>query len=86
VRVAPSDTVRCGQPVRRAGASGNTDFPHLHVHVEDGPHHDLHASRSIPFRIRDVELRRHLRWPTGSTVDLLANDTIRPAGGEGCAG
>ncbi|RVT50376.1 M23 family metallopeptidase [Rubrivivax albus] len=80
VRVAVGDTVRCGQFIALAGASGNTDFPHLHVHVQDSASYDLHTSRSIPFRFRDVELRRHLWWQRVDSIDLIANDTVRADG------
>lgn len=80
VRVAVGDTVRCGQVIALAGASGNTDFPHLHVHVQDSASYDLHTSRSIPFRFRDVQLRRHLWWQRVDSIDLIANDTVRADG------
>ena len=31
------DTVKTGQVLRLLGNSGNTDTPHLHFHVMDGP-------------------------------------------------
>ena len=29
------DRVRAGQPIGRCGNSGNSDFPHIHLHVQD---------------------------------------------------
>lgn len=37
LRVKAGDTVRTGQVLGRLGNSGNTDTPHLHFHVMDGP-------------------------------------------------
>jgi murein DD-endopeptidase MepM/ murein hydrolase activator NlpD len=37
VRVKPGDRVRTGQVLGLLGNSGNTDAPHLHFHVMDGP-------------------------------------------------
>ncbi|MEZ5419739.1 MAG: M23 family metallopeptidase [Vicinamibacterales bacterium] len=78
VAVAEGDTVVVGQPIGRAGNSGNSDFPHLHVHVQDGPVYDLRGSRSIPFRFRQAEVKRFLWWRLTDDVALLANDRIRP--------
>jgi hypothetical protein len=35
--VKPGDQVVEGQPLGRAGNSGNTSEPHLHIHLQDGP-------------------------------------------------
>ena len=37
VRVKVGDTVKTGQVLGLLGNSGNTDTPHLHFHVMDGP-------------------------------------------------
>ena len=34
--VAVGDKVKTGQPIGRAGNTGNTSEPHLHIHVEKG--------------------------------------------------
>lgn len=81
VRVSAGDVVRCGQVIGLAGASGNTDFPHLHVHVQDTADYQLQTSRSIPFRFRDVALQRHLWWRDEASIDLIANDWVQSDGG-----
>lgn len=45
ITVKPGDTVKKGEPVGKAGNSGNSSEPHLHFQVSDGQ--DLFASRSI---------------------------------------
>ena len=37
VAVKPGDTVRRGQPLGLCGNSGNSDFPHVHLHMQDTP-------------------------------------------------
>ncbi len=80
VSVAPGEAVRMGQPVGRAGNSGNSDFPHLHIHVQDSAVYDLRESRSIPFRFTNAQVKRYLFWRQPDSVALLANDRIRKRG------
>jgi biotin carboxyl carrier protein len=77
VLVTVGDTIRAGQPIGQAGNSGNSDFPHLHIHVQDGPVYDLRESRSIPFRFKDAEVKRYLSWRSVESAFLLSNDRIR---------
>ncbi len=77
IRVAVGDQVRSGQPIARAGNSGNSDIPHLHVHVQDGPDYDIRNSASIPFRFRDVQVKRYFFWRRVDAAALLHNDRVR---------
>ncbi len=77
ITVATGDPVRSGQPIARAGNSGNSDIPHLHVHVQDGPDYDLRNSTSIPFRFRDVQVKRYFFWRSVDAAALLRNDRVR---------
>ncbi|MCC7126925.1 MAG: M23 family metallopeptidase [Acidobacteria bacterium] len=45
VSVKVGETVRRGQRVGLCGNSGNSDFPHIHLHVQDTP--DLNAGRGL---------------------------------------
>lgn len=78
VVVQPGDEVAIGQKIGLAGNSGNSDFPHLHIHVQDGPVYDLRRSISIPFRFSDSEVKRYLFWHPVDAAALLGNDWIRP--------
>lgn len=66
VRVAKGDRVSAGQPLGRCGNSGNSDAPHIHLHVQ----HTLadHAKGQNPvFAGIDVELNgkafANVTWP-----------------------
>ncbi len=50
VRVAVGDVVRVGETLARLGNSGNTDLPHLHFQVTDGP--ALLGSEGEPWVLR----------------------------------
>src|SRR3954471_18618605 len=50
LKVHVGDRVRAGQVLGLVGNSGNTDFPHLHFHVMNGP--SPLASDGLPFEFR----------------------------------
>lgn len=54
VAVRVGDRVARGQVLGRLGASGNTNAPHLHFHVGDGPF--LNDSEGLPFVLDTLEL------------------------------
>lgn len=54
VTVSPGEQLTAGQVVGSLGNSGNTDAPHLHFHVMDGP--DPLRANGIPFEIRSFDL------------------------------
>lgn len=45
VSLKVGETVRRGQRVGLCGNSGNSDFPHVHLHVQDTP--ELNAGRGL---------------------------------------
>ncbi len=45
ITVKAGDTVTRGQPLGKCGNSGNSDYPHVHLHVQDQPH--LNAGTGI---------------------------------------
>jgi hypothetical protein len=54
VRVRNQEHVERGQIIGLLGNSGNTDAPHLHFHVMDGP--SPLASNGLPFRFRSFNV------------------------------
>jgi murein DD-endopeptidase MepM/ murein hydrolase activator NlpD len=54
VAVKPGDRVVRGQVLGRLGNSGNTNAPHLHFHVGDGP--SFNDSEGLPFVLDTIEL------------------------------
>ena len=47
IDVRVGDRVAAGQPLGRLGNSGNSDAPHLHFQLSDGP--DILTSNSLPY-------------------------------------
>ena len=79
--IKPGTGVRRGQPLGKCGNSGNSDFPHIHLHVQDTPAFDEGKGQNPTFGPIDVELTGRLfeavTWPlirgllvsnTGSTA------------------
>jgi hypothetical protein len=67
VAVKPVQAVKSGERVGRCGNSGNTDFPHVHMHVQDSAVFDTGQGRNIVFSGIDVELAgkrfTNVDWP-----------------------
>jgi diadenosine tetraphosphate (Ap4A) HIT family hydrolase len=53
VKVKKGDRVRRGQLLARIGDSGNSNAPHLHFHVSDGPTFD---TEGLPFVFEGFDL------------------------------
>src|SRR5215203_5947507 len=75
-RVSEGDRVRLGQQIAAVGDSGDSLWPHLHIHVQEGPDLD-HQARTIPVVIDDVLLMRNggESWP--AEADIRRGDQIR---------
>lgn len=67
VTVKPGDSVRRTQAVGRCGNSGNTDFPHIHLHIQDHPIFNNGTGQNPIFGPIDVELTgkrfEAVTWP-----------------------
>lgn len=57
-RVKIGDRVKTGQVLGSLGSSGNSNFPHLHFHLMDGP--EPLASSGIPYRFRKFGVQGRL--------------------------
>jgi hypothetical protein len=66
LKVKPGDELSTGQVIAALGNSGNSDAPHLHFHVMDGP--DPLASNGLPFVFKSFRLDSR----------LAGNDAIDP--------
>lgn len=85
VRVPPGARVRRGQPIGRVGNTGNSQAPHLHLHVMDGPSPLL--SNGIPYVIDDFVLTAtdsagtadfDRAEATGAPLTLSLQSPVRP--------
>jgi murein DD-endopeptidase MepM/ murein hydrolase activator NlpD len=68
--VRPGQRVRIGQKLGLLGSSGNSDAPHLHFHIMDGP--SPLNSNGLPFRFSRFNLR-------GELTNLAAFSAGQPA-------
>jgi hypothetical protein len=63
VEVEAGHPVEAMQPIGRLGLSGNTDFPHIHYQLQDGP--DARTAEGLPFRLEGLG-----PLEAGTTVDV----------------
>jgi murein DD-endopeptidase MepM/ murein hydrolase activator NlpD len=75
-RVSEGERVRLGQQIAAVGDSGDSLWPHLHIHVQEGPDLD-HQASTIPVVIGDVLLIRNGRESRPAEADLRRGDQIR---------
>src|SRR5215211_877720 len=75
-RVSEGERVRLGQQIAAVGDSGDSLWPHLHIHVQEGPDLD-HQARTVPVVIGDVLLIRGARESRPAEADLRRGDQIR---------
>ena len=75
-QVSKGERVQLGQRIATVGDSGDSLWPHLHFHVQEGPDLD-HQARTVPMVFRDVLLIRNGRESTPSEADLRRGDRVR---------
>lgn len=67
VVVREGERVRAGQVLGRCGNSGNTDFPHIHLHVQDAPEFGAGTGQNPVFEAVDLVLNGkrfdNVSWP-----------------------
>ncbi len=71
------DLVTTKDVIGKVGMSGNTDFCHLHLHIQDRPKYDIENGRSYPFRFKNFQRKRYLMWREQENAFLLSNDIVR---------
>jgi hypothetical protein len=79
VAVREGQHVSAGELLGRAGNSGNSDFPHLHIHVQDRPTVDFEAN-AFPYRFEQLRRKRWMLWRVTTRAELIRNDLFEPAG------
>lgn len=78
IKVKQGDMVQTGDILAQVGNSGNTDFPHLHIHVQDSEVYDIETTKSYPFRFRQFKRMRYIFWQNETNQFLLSNDIVKP--------
>ena len=67
VRVKPGQKVAAGQELGRCGNSGNSDAPHIHMHLQDTPTLNQGNGQNMTFKGINAELSgkifKNVDWP-----------------------
>ena len=71
VAVKEGEYVSSGTLIGRVGNSGNSEAPHLHLHVQSA------SGTMLPFRFRSMQRERWLLWIHVTEGYLLRNDRFR---------
>ncbi len=77
IKVRKGTQVQVGQELGEVGLSGNTDFSHLHIHIQDTPTYNIETTRTYPIRFKNFEHKRYFSWSSQEDGYLLSNDRIR---------
>lgn len=77
IHVKQGDNVRTGDVLAQVGNSGNIDFPHLHIHVQNSAVYDIENTISFPFRFRKFKRMRYVFWNYETDQFLLSNDIVK---------
>jgi hypothetical protein len=76
VRVVEGDAVQVGQPIAKAGNSGNTSGPHLHLQVQSRPDFSAPDLKTYPIVFRDVTCLRSKRPREDAPFFVRRNDRL----------
>lgn len=77
ISINKGDTISVGDFIGTIGNSGNTSWPHLHMHIQDLPTIDNQNATGFPFRFKNMERKRWLIWSTINNGHLTRNDFLR---------
>jgi len=74
LQVKAGDTVVAGQFLALAGNSGNTTFPHLHMHLQNKPILNDSTTVGLPYRFKQMNRKRFIFWCSKENAFLIRND------------
>lgn len=77
IKVEEGRQVEVGDFIGRVGNSGNTSWPHLHLHIQDLPYIDNTNATGYPFRFDAIERKRWFSWTSVQNGFLLRNDVFK---------
>jgi len=77
IKIQKGDIVKAGDLIAQAGNSGNTSWPHLHMHIQDKPIIDNKNAKAFPFRFGKMDRKRWLGWTNVTDGFLVRNDLFR---------
>lgn len=74
IPVEEGQLVKKGDILGYIGNSGNTSFPHLHIHVQNKPTADPEGRITYPFRFNKMKRKRLIFWREVRNAALIRND------------
>ena len=75
--VKAGDEVKPGHFIGKLGNSGNTSWPHLHMHIQDKPKLRDTTAIGRPYRFEAMERKRLWGWEMVKDGFLIRNDLFR---------
>ena len=77
IPVVEGQYVTRGDILGYIGNSGNTFFPHLHIHVQNKKTSDSEGRITYPFRFKTMHRKRLMFWRKVRNAALIRNDRFR---------
>jgi hypothetical protein len=77
LQAAEGDSVTAGAPIGTIGNSGNSSWPHLHMHIQDRPELDYNNAIAFPFRFTEMQRKRWGFWRHAENGFLIRNDLFK---------
>lgn len=77
IPVQVGQSVKAGTLLGYVGNSGNTFFPHLHIHVQNRPTADAEGRITYPFRFKKFKRRRLVYWRKVRNGTVNRNDRVK---------
>jgi hypothetical protein len=74
ILVEKGQAVQKGDILGYIGNSGNTSFPHLHIHFQNKPTADPEGRITYPFRFKKMKRKRLIFWRKVRNAALIRND------------